>query len=478
MGKKHDKSKHILEKDSANEISAFLFNLGNQFVRVGNAEAGFDCFKYSLDLRPEQQPAVYNLACLYNITGDRESAYRMFKEAVRMDSSHVVSKVALAEVSRKLGKLEEASSILNEVLAKYPDDLPAASAQSILYYDLGRLAEAAEWNDKAIGLNPSDLHLLLNKALINMTYGHWAEWWAVYEQCLSYGKHNSRMKHLNREDSWQGDPRPGRTLLIVSDQGAGDAIQFGRFIKDVKERGQFKCIKYLVQVDVKPIVAAMPGVDEVYGFSEVEKIERDDFASLLGIMRALRVTKENCRKPADVSPDPALAEIWEHRINAMWDGSSAKVGIVWGGDPLHGNDANRSIPLPKLLPSLNVPGIQLFSFQVGNAADQAAGLDQINDVGSMFRDYSDTAAALSKMDLLITVDTSILHLAGTMGVPTWGLIANPPEWRWGLIGNDSLWYDSVELFRQAIPRDWTNVLGEIKTRLIGLVDGRKASARV
>lgn len=468
---KPDKTTRRIPVDLADEVSAFLFTLGNQFTKLNNAEAAFDCFKYSVDLRPTHWPSVYNLATLYGMMGDRESAFRMFRECSRMDPTHLPTKVAMAEVARKLGKVDVAQQCLDEVFAVDPNCYPAISAQSILHYDLGHLSQAAEWNKRAMESDPNDLHLMLNQCLINMTYGRWPEWWGVYEYTLSYGKHNGRMKHLNRSESWQGDVKDGKTLLVVSDQGAGDAIQFGRFLGQAKELGKFEKLIYLVQPDVKQIAAALPGVDEAVGFGEREKIGRDEFTSLLGVMRALRVSPRTCARDFLIKPDPELVEIWRVRLDQVCASGKLRVALCWGGDPAHGNDQCRSIALAKFLPLTQVDGVQLLSFQVSKPAEQLNVLlnmeppIDIPEMGSMFRDYSDTAAALANVDLLISVDTSILHLAGSMGVRAFGLIPNPPEWRWGLDGVDTRWYQSVELFRQTDPKVWEPVIAAVVARV-------------
>ncbi len=472
MGKKKDKQITRLDSDVAEEISAFLFSLGNQFVRTNNSEAAFDCFKYCVDLNPRRHEAVYNLATLYNVMGDLPSAHRIFREALRMSPTHLMTSIALAEVSRKLNKLDEAERLLKETLAKDPNNLAAASAKAILHYDKCELALASDWNRRALELNPGDFNLILNKALIGMTYSDWPQWWGVYEECLSYGKHNSRMRKLSKADAWQGEVREGQTLLVVSDQGSGDAIQFARFLGDAKELGKFARLIYLVQPDVVSTVSGLPGIDEAVGFGERERIDRDAFSSLLGIMRILRISTTTCGRPDPILPDANLTEVWRSRTASLWDGRSLKVALCWAGDPGHGNDLNRSIGLAKLLPLLSVPSAQFFSFQVGKAADQlnllpelSNALPQVHEVGSLLRNYADTAAALSSVDLLITVDTSVAHLAGAMGVPTWLLAASPPEWRWGLTGTATPWYPSVELFRQSTPKDWAQVVEAVRKRL-------------
>lgn len=468
MGSKKDKDYLRISKPLAEEIGTFLFQLGTQFVKINNAEAAQDCFKYSVDLHPTNQPAVYNLATLYAVCRQLPQAERIFKEALRMAPNDLLTKISLGEVHRKLSNWPESKRLFDEVLRVEPDNVAAVSAKALLHYDCGELAQASEFNARALELNPHDNQLVLNKALLGMTFGDWPKWWGVYETCLSYGKHNSKMRSLKQQESWDGSPMPGATMLVISDQGAGDAIQFARFLPEAKARGQFDKLLYLVQGDVAPLVSMIPGIDKVYVFGRENKIDRSGFVSLLGAMRALGVSKENCSDRPPLITDPKLDVVWEARTNREWDGSSKKVGLCWAGDPRHGNDHARSMALATLLPVLKAKGCQFFSFQVGKAADQLFPLDmsdRVPDFGSQFRDYSDTASALKQMDYLVTVDTSIAHTAGAVGVKTLAMLAAPSEWRWLTDRSDSPWYDSVELFRQQRPGDWSNVVEAIVGRL-------------
>jgi Tfp pilus assembly protein PilF len=465
-----DKSKFVrLERATVEEISYFLFALGNQFVSAKNAEGAFDCFKYSIDLNPKHQPSVYNLGALYNLMGNMEGSYRMFAESVRMKPDDLVARTALGEVSRKLGKLDEARAILDDVYKRDPDNYVVMSAIAVLNYDCGRLAEARAWNERALEKKPNDLYMLLNKALINMTFGNWADWWAQYEFCLSYQK-NERMRGMNIAEAWNGREMPGKTLLVISDQGSGDAIQFSRYLKEARAKGNFGRICYMVQPDLVDLLKRVEGIDDVFGFGERSKLDFDTFSSLLGIMRVLRVSPDNCARPPHITTSPELDELWKHRVDAAWDGQSMKVGIVWAGDPKHGNDHARSLPLYQFAKIVRgtpqVPAcidVQLFSFQVGPgsrqlSSDPTGEFSTIVDLAQDFRSFDDTASALAQMDLLISCDTSVAHLAGCMGVPTWVLLPNPPEWRWLTDVGTAPWYSSVKLYRESKPRDWDSVI--------------------
>jgi tetratricopeptide (TPR) repeat protein len=470
-----EKSRFVrLERTMVEEISQFLFCLGNQFVTVKNAEGAFDCFKYSLDLNPKHQPSCYNLGALYNITGNMDGAYRMFKESVRMKPDDLVARVALGEVARKLCKLDESRKILEAVYKEDPDNYMVMSAMAILHYDSGHLAEAMEWNERALEKRPGDLHMTLNRALINMTFGDWPKWWSSYEFCLSYQK-NERMRGLKMSDAWSGQELPGKSLLVISDQGSGDAIQFSRYLREAKELGKFGKVIYLVQPDLIDLLVRVDGVDEVVGFGERMKLDFDAFSSLLGVMRVLQISPENCWRPPHIETDPKLDDLWKHRIGKLWDGESRRVGIVWAGDPKHGNDVNRSLQLQQLLPLTRVDGVQLFSFQVGTAAvaqlasDPTEDFSRVVDLGSDFRSFDDTASALRQMDLLVTCDTAVGHLAGCLGVKAWWMIPSTPEWRHGLSIGTSYWYKESRLFRQPGLKDWPGTIEAVVTELRELV---------
>lgn len=477
MGKRNppdEKAKFVrLERAVVEEISNFLFQVGNQFVSIKNASGAFDCFKYATDLNPQHQPAVYNLGSLYSITGNHEGAYRMFKEALRMRPEDLMSRVALSEVARKVGKMGEARELLAHAYKVDPENYNVLSAMAILEYDSGNIAQAMELNKRSLDMKPGDLHMILNNALINMMYGRWKDYWAQYEYCLSYQK-NPKMRHLSMSDAWAGQDMEGKTLLVVSDQGSGDAIQFSRYLAEAKRKGKFAKLIYLVQAELRDLLSRVDGVDEAIGFEENLKVDYDAYSSLLGIMRVLGITPQDCWRPPHIVTNKGLDNVWKHRLAEY--SSRPRVGIAWAGDPRHGNDHARSLPLSQFLKLLfgnresGPPDCQLFSFQVGPAAKQltSAPIDDdvdIVDLGSDFRSFDDTASAMANMDLMISCDTSVVHLAGSMGIPCWVLVSNPPEWRWLMDIGNTPWYYGVKIYRQNEPRNWGPVMDAVLSDL-------------
>ena len=275
---------------------------------------------------------------------------------------------------------------------------------------------------------------------------------------------------MRMSDAWSGQEMEGKSILIISDQGSGDALQFSRYLREVKERGKFGKVIYLLQPDLKDLLNSVDGVDEVVGFGEKMKLDFDAFSSLLGVMRVLQISPENCWRPPHIVTDLKLDELWKYRVDKLWDGVSRKVALVWAGDPKHGNNHSRSLSLQQLLPLTRTEGIQLFSCQVGAGVNQLVSdptgdFSRVADLGSDFRQFSDTASALKQMDLLVSCDTSVAHLAGCMGIQVWILVPVPGEWRWLVDVGTTGWYKTARLFRQGKPKDWASVIEAVVSEL-------------
>jgi hypothetical protein len=471
-------SVHV-DAQKSKEIANFLAWMGQQLFKSGDSGISGECYKYALELDPTMHHAAFNLATLYDLSGNFEASYRCFNEAVKLRPQHPGTRAMLAQVATKLGKMTEAKSLLDRLIVEAPADVAVLQASAIWYFHMGDLELARDYNDKSLVQQPHNLAMLLNKALINMSFGEWSSWWWLYERCLSYGR-NDRMRHLRMEDAWSGQPREGKSLVIISDQGNGDAIQFGRYIPEAKALGKFDKVTYVVQPDLKVLMTRSGVADEVLGFGEVPNVDRDEFSSLLGIMRILNIDPENCRREPHIIPSQRLTEEWHHRIAATQDfrqnrrGRKPRVALVWGGDPRHGNDHNRSMDLKDLAPLGHLTDhVDFFSFQVGNRRDQVGtvpGLGDVVDLGDQLRDFDDTAAALRHMDALVSVDTSIVHLAGCMGIRTFLMLPLNGEWRWPRHGDAPDWYNGVRIARQPTFRSWAPVIREAVDYVRGLVN--------
>ena len=265
---------------------------------------------------------------------------------------------------------------------------------------------------------------------------------------------------------WLGDVDPvGKTILVHSEQGLGDTIQFLRYVFLMLAIGA--TVVLAVQEPLVAIVKAMGmPIDVIHAGAPLP--EHDMYCPLLSLPLAFGTTVDNIPAvPAYVSIDEGRVATWRTRLGAP---RGLRVGLVWSGNARHVSDASRSIAIELLQPLLDLPDVEFFCLQKEiNRADLllARSLD-IRSFGSSLVDFQETAALVACMDLVISVDTSIAHLAGAMGKPVWILLASPPDWRWFLERKDSPWYPSVQLYRQAPQRGWSSVLADVATNLSGL----------
>jgi len=324
------------------------------------------------------------------------------------------------------------------------------------------VVEAIREFEQAIAAEPKFAEAHWNLGLALLTLGELPRGWREYEwrlQCQPFGDDGLNLAGVT---PWRGEPLAGRTLLVRREQGAGDTAQFLRFLPGLCDRGA------RVLLHVRPEMAALarsvdPRAELVDPAAPLPA--PDYYVNLLSLPRWLEVTLDVLPGPMPyLHADPARSEHWRSRL-AGYPGR--RIGLVWGGNPKHKNDRNRSCPLAVFKPLLDLPGISWFSLQKGDPARQLAELDRsgIIDLGSDLKDFADTAAVLDNLDLLITVDTSVAHVAGALGRPAWVMIPKAPDWRWLLDREDSPWYPSLRLFRQEGVSGWHGVRDRIAEAL-------------
>ncbi len=288
--------------------------------------------------------------------------------------------------------------------------------------------------------------------------GRLEEAWPEYEWRW---QDQNRVPAVFQKPVWKGESLAGRTILVHTEQGFGDSLQFVRYARLLHQRGArvvVTCEKSLVR-----LFRECPGIEQVVPKgTEVPPFDmHSPLMSLPGILRTGVTTI-----PADVPylhPNQALAETWRRELQLL---PGFKIGIAWQGSVHHKDDARRSVPLHQFASLAGLAGVRLFSLQVGPGTKQLDGASfSITPVGERFNDFADTAAAVSALDLVITVDTAIAHLAGALGIPVWVALPVAPDWRWLLDREDSPWYPTMRLFRQRTWGDWSEVFGRITGEL-------------
>ncbi|WP_373535648.1 TIGR03032 family protein [Microcoleus sp.] len=412
----------LTEKILQPEDAEYLLNLGNDAYNQGNLEAAMQQYQKCLELQPGYLMARYNLGLVY-------LEQEQWKEAI----------------------IE-----LEQVIATDPNHAESYNNLGVISQHEHRLNQAIEYYQKAIEIRYQfpDPHFYLGMALLQM--GEYTQGFAESEWRWQT---NNFTPFICPQPLWDGSDLSGKTILIHTEQGSGDAIQFIRYIPLVAER---KCRIILVCIpDLMPLFATIPQINKMIPAGDIATSEFDVYAPLMSLPHILGTTLDTI--PAQIPylavPDKNSA----FPILHLSQSNKLKVGIVWCGSPTHKNDRNRSSQLDDFAPILRIENIDFFSLQKVTKPTDVAKLQEFNvcDLSYYLRDYGDTARAIAQLDLVITVDTSVAHLAGALGKPVWTLLCYSPDWRWMLERNDSPWYPTMRLFRQSKPRDWVEVFNRV-----------------
>jgi tetratricopeptide (TPR) repeat protein len=360
---------------------------------------------------------------------------------------------------QQLNRLDEALASCDRALAIQPGFAEAHCNRGNALKALQRYGEALASYDKALAAAPALADARWSKGLCQLLTGDFERGWENYEWRWKSGVFPDAKRNDFSKPPWLGgEDIAGKTVLLHAEQGFGDTIQFARYAKSVAGKGATVILQ--VQPALKTMLSDIAGAQQVLG--QDEPLPEFDFhCPLLSLPLAMGTRPETI--PADI-PYLRVADAAAAKWKAKLPGHGAsRVGIAWSGHPAHRNDHNRSIALSRLLP-LQCPGASLVSLQKDVRPDDAkvlAANQQILHFASELGDFSDAAALISLMDLVISVDTSIAHLAGALGKPVWILLPFDPDWRWLVDRKDSPWYPTARLYRQPEAGDWASVVERV-----------------
>ncbi|HEV2220887.1 MAG TPA: glycosyltransferase family 9 protein, partial [Casimicrobiaceae bacterium] len=332
---------------------------------------------------------------------------------------------------------------------------------------LCRTHEAISYYEHALPAHPSAM-AHGHYALALLTAGRFRDGWDQYEFRWLEGPLKSQRARCDRP-AWSGQDLRGKTILLRCEQGAGDVFQFVRYAPLVKARGATVLLELRPGLGV--LADVFPGIDRAIRPGEASP-DFDFYADLMSLPRVFGTTLSSI--PVDIPYLHAPAHVrmpWRDRLAGV---PGMKVGLVWAGDPKHARDRQRSIPLAMLSSLIEVEGTRWFSLQKGSAAAAAKAAPfegVVVDLAPELYEYVDTAAAIENLDLVVTVDTSVAHLAGALGKPVWVLLPHCADWRWMEEREVSPWYPTMRLFRQPAPDQWQDVVERLRSTLIALVAG-------
>lgn len=434
-------------------------------MQAGDPAGAARLYRLALEFSPGYGEAANNLAVLLAQQGRAPVAIAYLRRALAHQPASPLLLVNLGIFLHQQRRFDEAETAVTQALALAPEHPDALFVAGLVRRSRGDDAEAIRYFDRALAQRPQHVETRWNRALALLATGDYARGFAEYE--VRWQRKETVIGHFTMP-MWQGEDPRGKAILVHAEQGYGDNIQFCRFMPLLAARGcrvLFSCPPEMMR-----LLAGFPGIADLLVFGAPMPCEVHYHAPLLSLPQRLGVTLESLGTPRPylfVPPGVSGPPFPRHV------GTRLTIGIVWAGNPIHGNDAERSAPLEAFLTLADLPGVQLVSLQKEPRSSDIAALGAeglVYDLGAQIKDFADSAAVLTQLDLLVAVDTAPVHLAGAIGRPCFALLAHLPDWRWLRERQDTPWYPSVRLFRQEAPHDWDGLLhrvrGEIKAMLL------------
>lgn len=432
--------------------------------RYGEAESSY---REAIRLDGSHARAHNNLGCMLHIQGRLDEALGCYRKALELDPSQPEANQNYAAIARDAGAQQRAiEGYVQQTLAN-PNDAAAFTNLANAYAEFGRQDDALASFERAIALDPDRAEAHFGRSLVLLASGDYAQGWEEYEWRLRISAF-SAPAHRFAQPIWDGGRIDDGAILVHAEQGFGDVLQFVRYTPQVAER----CASVILecQPELKSLLQGTQGVHRVIARGEA----LPPFKAHVPLMSLPRVFRTTLRSIPWQGPyvhaDPGRVQEWRRLVGPR-DGSGLRVALNWSGNPRFWGNRSRSIPLALLAPLARLGGVTFYSVQKGEAASQAgsppAGM-RLVDLTTHIQDFADTAAILSEMDLFISVDTAVAHLAGAMGIRTWVILSTAPDSRYHLERSDNPWYPTMRLFRQERDGDWPGVVERVLQALEGI----------
>ncbi|MDB5299043.1 MAG: hypothetical protein JWO87_706 [Phycisphaerales bacterium] len=434
---------------------AYPANFAELWRKQGNWPNAIECYRKVLRLAPSDWQIHHLFAEALTKLGKFEEAEAEFRRVIQARPRDPNAWSGLAEALRRGGKVNESVDAARQGVAINPNHVDCLLALGWGLIRQGKPAEGLLALDHALRIHPGEAKLVWYRAWGRLLMGDYERGWPDYEARWHDPELRQSFRRPFSQPQWRGEDIRGKTVLIHAEQGLGDTLQFARYAPLLADRGAKVVLEAQAEL-VSLLRRSMPQVEVIQTGQPLPAF--DLHVSMLSLPLAFGTTLQTV--PATVpylTVDPYAIERWRAKLAGL---SGLKVGVVWAGRPTHLNDRNRSVRLERLAPLAQVPGVTFLSLQMGDAADQMrelpAGMHLI-DMRSELTDFDATAGLVSALDLVISVDTAIVHLCGALARPVWAMIQFDPDFRWMLAREDSPWYPTVRLLRQPAFGDWDTV---------------------
>lgn len=456
--------------------------LGLVFKAANKLDKAIDSFQSCIELNPRFVAAYCNLIqafCANQQHDKAEDLVRRMLGDAEFEQSDALEK--LGYVKHSMGKLVEARGIYERALALNSTSATLCDNYAMVLQDLGEVEQAITFHTRALELDPAFTAAKWHRAIANLKRHHFSEAWPEYELRLLDQQATQRAFPYPR---WEGSDLTGKTLLIHAEQGLGDEIMFGSCIPDAIEHAGscvIECNKKLESIYRRSFPGAhIHGGDQLTGLEWLSNIPRPDFVvSVASLPLFFRNSIEQFPKHRGyLRADATRIEYWRSKLDAL--GGGLKVGISWKGGTAKTRGAFRTVPLDLWLPILRLPRIHFVSLQYTDCRKELESLHKLHDIEvaqwiDAIENYDETAALVCAVDLVISVQTALVHLSGALGQRTWVMVPICAEWRYGNSGRNMPWYPTVEIYRQGSIDEWPTTIDKISVDLARLSSERSGT---
>jgi len=422
-------------------------------------QQAISCYQKLLSHSSSKANVLNNMAIIYQADKKLEKARECYSESLRKQPDNTNIYLNLASLDLMENKLDDANSNLLQSIQLAPDNPVAYNNLGNVLQRLRQPTNAIEAYKKALELRPDYTDAHLNLAYAYLRQGDYLHGWKEHEWRLKLGTAAYQLTCTTLDKNL---PLNGKHVLVKTEQGFGDTIQFIRFLPQLKEKG---CrITLVTKPEISLLLSQCDGVNQIVAANESNHspAEYDAGLSLMSLPYILDTSLENLPEQSPyIQASPEKLFRWKN----YFDNTAIHVGIVWAGNPEQANDHDRSTSLSHFLHLDKIPGVRIYSLQYGDARRQLEQLDPHHNITDLGYAWDDTAAIIQHLDLVISVDTSVAHLAGAMAIPTWVLLSDYSDWRWMTDRHDSPWYPTMTLIRQNKHNDWKELFERVREKL-------------
>jgi tetratricopeptide (TPR) repeat protein len=443
-------------------VAEYHAQLGEFLRLAGKLEPSLSSSRRAIELKPDD-PLIHNsFGIALSVAGKFDEAIVHFRRAINLNGDFAAAYSNLGGALRETGRLEETVVAMRSALGLNPNLPQLYINLGMTLTDLGEIDQAMATYDQCLSINPNFPRAHWNRSLLYLLRGDFPRGWAEYEWRWRFPESMKNRRYA--QPRWEGGALQGKTIYIYPEQGFGDMMQFLRFLPEVTARGG----KIVLESppELLRLFQKQPGVERIVLAGETPAAF-DVHCPLLSLAGILGATAQSIPgNTGYLKTDEELVRKWGERFDGRDD--RLRVGLAWAGRPTHNSDRKRSMKLAEFGPLASVGGVAFYSLQKGDAAAQAAqpppGLPLVNWTAEL-TDFAETAALIQHLDLIVSVDTAVVHLAGAMGKPVWVLLSRIPDWRWMLDREDSPWYPTVRLFRQRETGKWQEAIDRLREAL-------------